>query len=140
MKVKLIKNAQMPTKGREGDAAWDLYLLEDTTIRPWEFFCLDTGVCLELDPGYAGMIVPRSSVSKRGISIANALIDSNYRGEIHVMGTNHSSLGYTFKKGDRIASLMIFPVYDGKLEQVDELSESNRGSDWNGSSNNLQQK
>ena len=134
MKIKLIKNAQMPTKGREGDAAFDVYLLEDISIKAYENFCLDTGICLELDPGYAAIFVPRSSTAKKGISISNCLIDSNYRGEIHVLGTNNTMNRYVFHKGDRIASLLIFPIFNGELEQVEKLSESNRGSNWNGSS------
>ena len=110
MKIKLIKNAQMPTKGREGDAAFDVYLLDDTELNAFERFCLDTGICLELDPGYAAIFVPRSSIAKKGISISNCLIDSNYRGEVHILGTNESPLTYKFNKGDRLASLLIFPI------------------------------
>ena len=134
MKIKLIKGAQMPAKGREGDAAWDVYVLEDQTIQAGFNFCLDTGLCLELDPGYAAMFVPRSSSAIKGLMISNCLIDSNYRGEVHLIGVNASPLDYSYNKGDRIASLLIFPIYNGKLEQVDELSKSNRGSNWNGSS------
>lgn len=134
MKIKLIKNARMPTKGRVGDAAWDVYLLEDLKLYPGDFFCIDTGICLELDPGYAAIFVPRSSSAKKGICISNCLIDSNYRGEVHILGNNNSNIEWEFKKDDRIASLLIFPIYNGELEQVEELSESNRGSNWNGSS------
>ena len=134
MKIKLIKNAQMPTKGREGDAAWDVYLLKDVYIPAGSGFCLDTGICLELDPGHAAIFVPRSSTAKKGISISNCLIDSNYRGEVHILGMNQSCYDLTFNKGDRMASLLIFPIYNGELEQVEELSESNRGNSWNGSS------
>lgn len=134
MKIKLIKNAQMPKRGREGDAAFDVYLLEDVDLMDHTNFCLDTGICLELDHGYAAMFVPRSSTANRGISISNCLIDENYRGEVHIIGRNNSNLCHLYKKGDRIASLLIFPIFNGELEQVEELSESNRGSNWNGSS------
>ena len=134
MKIKLIKNAQMPKRGREGDAAFDVYLLEEIRLAPNENFCLDTGICLELDHGYAAMFVPRSSTAKKGIYISNCLIDENYRGEVHILGTNSRFTEQIFNKGDRIASLLIFPIFNGELEQVEELSESNRGSDWNGSS------
>ena len=134
MKIKLIKGAQMPKRGREGDAAFDVYLLEDVTLRPYSHFCLDTGICLELDHGYAAIFVPRSSTAKKGIYISNCLIDENYRGEVHILGTNDTLTVQEFHKGDRIASLLIFPIFNGELEQVEELSESNRGSNWNGSS------
>ena len=134
MKIKLIKNAKMPSKGRDGDAAFDLYLLEDIIINPESSFCLDTGICLELPHGYAGIIVPRSSTAKKGISISNCLIDENYRGEIHILGFNSSKNTYNYNKDDRLASLLIFPIFTDKLEEVEELSETNRGSSWDGSS------
>lgn len=134
MKIKLIKDAKMPTKGREGDAAFDVYLLEDVTLEPKSSFCLDTGICLELPHNYAGIFVPRSSTAKKGISISNCLIDENYRGEVHILGFNNSYNSYEYSKGDRIASLLIFPIFNGELELAEELSESNRGSSWNGSS------
>lgn len=134
MKIKLIKNAQMPKRGREGDAAFDIYLLEDVEILAHTHFCLDTGICLELEHGYVAITVPRTSTSKRGLTISNALIDENYRGEIHIIGRNDTDLCHSYKKGDRLVSLLIFPIFAGELEQVEELSESNRGEAWNGSS------
>ena len=100
MKIKLIKNAQMPKRGREGDAGFDLFLLEDVTLNPGETFSLNTGVCLELEHGYAAITVPRTSSAKKGITISNALIDENYRGEIHIIGTNLSDNVHIFRKND----------------------------------------
>lgn len=134
MKVKLLENGIMPKKGREGDAAWDVYLPEDLILPPNELFCIDTKVCIELNKGYAAMFVPRSSSAKKGIYISDCLIDSNFRGEIHILGVNLSNNILEFNKGDRIASLLIFPVFDEELEQVEELSKSNRENNWNGSS------
>ena len=134
MKVKLIKNARMPTRGRPGDAGLDVYLLEDVVLKAKESFCLDTGICLELPHNHAAIFVPRSSIAKKGINISNCLIDENYRGECHIIGSNPTDGDLIFKKNERIASLLIFPIFAGELEQVEELSESNRGSDWNGSS------
>ena len=134
VKVKLLENGIMPEKGREGDAAWDIYLPEKIVISKGESFCIDTKVCIELPGGYAGMFVPRSSSAKKSIFISNCLIDENYRGEIHIMGNNLSNEDYIYEKGDRIASLLIFPIFTGDLKEVKELSKSNRGESWNGSS------
>ena len=134
MKIKLLENGIMPKRGRAGDAGFDVFLPQDEDIPGSCGFCLNTGICLELEEGYAAMFVPRSSSAMKGLIISDCLIDSNYRGEVHIIGHNHNSKSFQFKKGDRIASLLIFPIYTGELEQVEELSESNRGSDWNGSS------
>lgn len=134
MKIKLIKNAQLPKLGRDGDAGYDLYLLNDVTFKRG-ITILDTGICVELPKEHAGLLAMRSSVCKTGLIIQQPLIDENYRGEIHILVENpHLFKKFKYKKGDRICSLYIFPVYHDKLEVVEELSDSNRGSSWSGSS------
>lgn len=133
-KVKLSEGGEMPKKGREGDAAWDLFLAEDIEIPPHSTVSIDTKVCTELPKGYAGMLVPRSSTSKKGIIVHNALIDENYRGPWHGLITNTTDSVFEAKKGDRIYSMLIFPVFNGVLKKAKELSESARGDAWNGSS------
>ena len=134
MKIKVLEKGFMPKKGREGDAAWDVFLPEDVVLKKKSLFCLDSGICVELPKGHAAMFVPRSSSAKKDISISDCLIDENYRGEVHIIGKNESKKTYKFKRGDRIASLLVFPIYTGDAVQVEELSDSNRGTSWNGSS------
>ena len=76
----------------------------------------------------------RSSVCKTGLIVQQPLIDENYRGEIHILIFNPTDNDIIYKKDDRVCSLYIFPVFQGSLEVVDELSESNRGAAWAGSS------
>lgn len=134
MKIKLLEHGIMPKKGRPGDAAWDVYLPTDIEIKPHSTTIVDLGICVEIPSGYAGQLVIRSSISKKGILIQPPLIDSNYRGEIHLIAFNMSNELFTANKNERLCSLMVFPVYNEELEQVEELSESNRGSNWSGSS------
>ena len=134
MKVKLINGAQCPKRGRDGDAGYDLFLTQDAEFLPYSTTVIDTGVCVELPHGYAGLLAMRSSVCKTGLIIQQPLIDENYRGEIHGMIYNANNEDLYFKKGERLYSLYVFPVYHDKLEVVDELSESNRGTSWSGSS------
>jgi len=134
MRVKLIKGAQCPKQGRKGDAGYDLFLIEDTTFKAHTITVVDTGVCVELPEGHAGLLAMRSSVCKTGLIIQQPLIDENYRGEIHVLVFNPTDLDFSYAKGDRVCSLYVFPVYQGALEVVEELSESNRGEAWAGSS------
>lgn len=134
MKVKLLGNTKMPKQGREGDAGYDLFLNEDVTFKAHETTVVDTGVCVQIPDGSAGLLAMRSSVCKTGLIIQQPLIDSNYRGEIHILVVNPADTDITYKAGDRVCSLYVFPVYQGALEVVDNLEESNRGTDWAGSS------
>ena len=76
----------------------------------------------------------RSSICKKNLIMQQPLIDENYRGEIHGMIYSDNDEDLEFKAGERLYSLYVFPVYHDELEVVDELSESNRGDNWAGSS------
>lgn len=134
MKIKLLGNTQCPKFGREGDAGYDLFLNTDVKFPPHETTIVGTGVCVELPKGHAGLLAMRSGVCKTGLIIQQPLIDENYRGELHILVHNPNDVEYGYEEGSRICSLYVFPIYQGQLEIVDELSESNRGADWAGSS------
>jgi len=134
MKVKLINGAQCPKQGRAGDAGYDFFLKDDIVIKAHEVTIIDTGVCVELPKGCAGLLAMRSSICKKNLIMQQPLIDENYRGEIHGMIYSDNDEDLEFKAGERLYSLYIFPVYQEPLEVVDELSESNRGDAWAGSS------
>ena len=134
MKIKLLGNTQCPKFGREGDAGYDLFLNSAVTFKAHEVTCVDTGVCVELPKGHAGLLAMRSSVCKTGMIIQQPLIDENYRGEIHILIYNPTDSDFTYDEGDRVCSLYVFPVFTEALEVVDELSDSNRGTAWSGSS------
>lgn len=134
MKIKLIDGAQCPKQGREGDAGYDFFLKDDIVIKAHEVTIIDTGVCVELPKGHAGLLAMRSSICKKNLIMQQPLIDENYRGEIHGMIYSDNDEDLEFKAGERLYSLYVFPVYHEDLEVVEELSESNRGSAWAGSS------
>lgn len=134
MKIKLINGAQCPKQGREGDAGYDFFLKEDVVLKAHAVTIIDTGVCVELPKGFAGLLAMRSSICRQNLIMQQPLIDENYRGELHGMIYSDNNEDLTFRAGDRLFSLYVFPVYQGQLEVVDELSESNRGTNWSGSS------
>lgn len=137
MRVKLLHGAQAPKHGRKGDAGYDLFLTEDIIIKPRQQIAVDTGVCVELPAGYAGLFALRSSICNKNkhLILKNPLIDENYRGELHGILYNDSFFkAIKFKKGERVLSMYVYPVYQEDVEVVDELSDSNRGTSWNGSS------
>ena len=137
MKVKLLEGTKCPRQGREGDAGYDLFLREDVTLKAHQVTVIDTGVCVELPKGYAGLLAMRSSICKKNLIIQQPLIDENYRGEIHGMIYSDNDEDITFLAGERLYSLYVFPVYQEPLQVVDELSETNRGTAWAGSSNSF---
>lgn len=134
MRIKLLNNTQCPKHGRKDDAGYDFYLNADITLKAKTVTIIDSGVCVELPAGYAGLLAMRSSICKQNLIIQQPLIDANYRGEIHGMIYNANDYDISFKAGERLYSLYVFPVYTDYLEVVDELSETDRGANWAGSS------
>ena len=135
---RLCPEAILPTYGSEYAAGADLYARLDApvTIQPGETFWVSTGISLEIPQGYAGLIYARSSMgTKRGLAPANkvGVIDSDYRGEVRVVLLNHSNQPQIIAPGERVAQLVITPVYTPGFEEVQELNDTQRGSGGFGS-------
>ena len=135
---RLSENATVPTYGSLYAAGADLYACidEDTVIAPKETKLIKTGLAIELPIGYAAFIYARSGLaSKRGLAPANkvGVIDCDYRGEIMVALHNHSEVQQTVAKGERIAQMVIAPYITAEFTEVDELSDTQRGSGGFGS-------
>ena len=135
---KLKPNAAIPTYGSKYAAGADLYACIDSavSIQPGETHLIPTGLSMELPEGYAGLIYARSGLaSKKGLAPANkvGVIDSDYRGEVLVALHNHSSVDAAVEPGERIAQLVITPYIMGVFEEVNELSDTERGAGGFGS-------
>lgn len=133
MKVKikkLRKNVIIPSYAKHGDAGIDLTAIDKKVEGMWITYY--TGLAMEIPEGYVGLLFPRSSVYKTEQRLANSVgvIDSGYRGEI-MMKFNRSMNEY--KIGDRIGQIIILPYPQVEFEEVEELSETNRGSGGFGS-------
>lgn len=135
---RLSPNARLPSRAHQGDAGLDLYACEAASIGPGERASIGTGLALEVPPGYAGLVLPRSGLAARhGIALVNSpgLIDSGYRGEVRalLLNTDRSS-SFEVEPGDRIAQLLVTP-YLSEIEPIEagELSESVRGAGGFGS-------
>ncbi len=137
--VKLLRpNAHIPTYGSDAAAGADLYacLEADVTIAPGQTAPIPTGISLELPEHTAGLIFARSSMgTKRGLAPANkvGVIDPDYRGEVMVVLHNHSPLPQTVAPGERIAQLLVVPVFTPGFVQAQELSDTRRGAGGFGS-------
>jgi dUTP pyrophosphatase len=136
--TKLKEEAQLPSRAHEGDAGLDLYACEAAHIGPGERWSVGTGVGVEIPPGHAGLVLPRSGLARdHGIALVNApgLIDSGYRGELRVLLLN-TDPAETFRvePGDRIAQLVLAPIVSAEVVETQALSESVRGEGGFGSS------
>lgn len=135
---KLHPNAKLPTYGSTEAAGADLYacLEEAVTIQPGEIFWVPTGIALEVPKGCAGLVYARSSMgAKRGLAPANkvGVVDSDYRGEIRVVLLNHSKQPQLLEPGERVAQFVITPVLQPAYEEVEDLTDTNRGTGGFGS-------
>lgn len=132
---KLKDDAQVPLYKRPGDAAFDLFSCEDWTLQPHEQHIFPIGIAMAIQQGCAGLIWDRSGMgAKHGIKVLGGVIDHTYRGEIGVGLINLTKVPYEVRKGDRIAQMLIQPVYTAELQEVDDLDETARGEGGFGSS------
>ena len=123
----------LPAYATDGSAGLDLRAMVEAplTLNPGDTELLPTGLSIHIgDAGYAGMILPRSGLGhKHGIVLGNlvGLIDSDYQGQLMVSCWNRGQSAFTIEPGERIAQLVIVPVMQVALTQVDEFDDSVRG-------------
>ena len=128
----------VPEYKHEGDAGADrrAHIDGPLTIQPWESAWVPTGVRLAIPEGHVGLQFPRSGLGcKHGICLANGtgVIDSGYRGEVRAKLLNLGAEPFTVNPGARICQLVIVPYSRAHFWTVNELGESDRGTDGYGS-------
>ncbi len=135
--TRLDKSIPTPSYAKGGDAGADLSTAIDFTILPGERKLIPTGISIALPDGYAAFVHPRSGLAiKYGVSMVNTpgTIDAGYRGELKVILINHDlTESATFKKGDRIAQLVIQRVEKAEFVEVTQLPGSQRATGGFGS-------
>lgn len=131
MKVKikrLHKDSVIPTYAKDGDAGMDL-----TATRMWfdddDNVCYGTGLAFEIPKGYVGLLFPRSSNAKKDLLLSNSVgvLDSCFRGEVMLKYKTQGQGKSIYSVGDRIGQIIILPYPTIEFEEVDELSETERG-------------
>ena len=136
--ARLRDDAILPTQAYEGDAGLDLVACERLELAPGERGVVGTGVAVAVPDGWAGLVVPRSGLAaKHGLTLVNSpgLIDAGYRGELKVIMLNTDQKEpFVVEPGMRIAQLVLVEAAAVRLLEVDELSESQRGTGGLGSS------
>lgn len=133
---KLSKYAKMPTYGTSGSVCFDLYAIEDVTLRPNKVYGLRTGLVFEVPDGYVMRIYSRSGLAfKHGVVLVNGvgIIDSDYRGEVKIGLLNLGEKNIVIKRGDRVAQAEIEKTIRTSFEFVEKISNTVRGANGFGS-------
>ena len=136
LKIKNLSDNPMPCYKNIGDAGMDICASEDARISPFNWKLVSTGIYLEIPVGYEVQVRSRSGLAlKQGITVLNSpgTIDSGYRGEVGVILRNHDPRAYDVKKGERIAQLVMAAVVTAEIEEVAELTDTERGEGGFGS-------
>jgi dUTP pyrophosphatase len=135
---RLRDDAVLPERAYSGDAGLDLAACERVELAPGERATVPTGLAVAIPEGFAGFVQPRSGLAARhGLTVVNSpgLVDSGYRGELRVVLLNtDTSEPFVVEPGMRIAQLVVLPVPELELVEVDELPDSERGARGFGSS------
>jgi dUTP pyrophosphatase len=135
---RLLADAVVPQRAYAGDAGLDLASCERVELGPGERSLVGTGLAVAIPEGYAGFVQPRSGLAARhGLTVVNSpgLVDSGYRGELRVVLLNTDRTEpFVVEPGMRIAQLVVLPIPELELVEVDELPSSERGVRGFGSS------
>jgi dUTP pyrophosphatase len=135
--TRLDPELPLPRYAKGGDAGADIVSRIDITLAPGERALVPTGIAIALPDGYVALVHPRSGLAiKHGITMVNApgTVDAGYRGELQIILINHDkNESVSFKRGDRIAQLVIQKVERAEFVEVRELPGSGRGAGGFGS-------
>lgn len=134
---KLHADAVIPKYAKESDAGLDLTatsIIQEDENR----IVYGTGIAMEIPDGFVGLVYPRSSIRKYDLVLSNSVgvIDAGYRGEIQATFLKTDMTGNSYKVGDRIAQIIIMEYPTIVFQEVEELTESERGTGGHGSSGN----
>lgn len=129
-------DAKVPTRATAGAAGYDLCALDEHLLVPQRPTLIKTGISMAIPDGFVGMVCSRSGLAlKKGVFVLNApgIIDSDYRGDVGVILFNALDTPMMIEKGDRIAQILFMPLSILPMVQVDELTETIRGTGGFGS-------
>lgn len=135
--VLMHPNAQAPCRAHTTDAGFDLFNVEHVTIQPGGFTLVNTGIAIAIPDGYYGRVASRSSLAvKFHVEVGAGVIDAGYRGELKVKLCNHGHSVVVLAAGNRIAQLIVTPIFTGGMQQVQRFEgDTDRGTGGFGSTN-----
>ncbi len=133
---RLTPDARLPQYAYPDDSGADLYAAEEVVLQPGERRAVSTGLAAEVPIGFELQVRPKSGIAlNSGVTVLNTpgTVDAGYRGEIKVILINLGAAPYVIHKGQKIAQLVLAPVFRADFQEVEELSESMRGAGGFGS-------
>jgi dUTP pyrophosphatase len=134
LKVKRInREAKIPCWGHKGDAGLDLFSCQEYKLAPLESKAISTGIKVAIPEGYAGLVWDKSGISLKSVHRLAGVIDSGYRGEVKVVLINLGEKPFFIEKGMKVAQMLIQPVVEGEVVEVNSLDETPRGEGGFGS-------
>ena len=138
LKIKKLHNdAIIPNFAHKGDAGMDLYSIEEVNIPSTETRLIKTGISIALPKNTEAQVRPRSGLAlKHSVTVLNTpgTIDEGYRGEIGIILINHGKEDFVVTKNMKIAQMIVKPIYDINILEVEELNDTDRGNGGFGSS------
>lgn len=136
--TKLTPEAKVPTYAHATDAGMDMYAAAAVTIPAHERVLVSTGIAMAIPEGYVGLIWDKSGIAtKRGVTTLAGVVDAGYRGEVQIALYNTTEETVTFAAGEKVAQMVIQPVLQPELIEVDELEQSERGKGGFGSTGTI---
>jgi dUTP pyrophosphatase len=134
IKVKRLRaSSKLPRYGHPGDAGMDLFSAADMVLEPGKVLPVPTGIQAAIPTGHVGLIWDKSGISLSGVHRLAGVVDSGYRGEIKVVMINLSDQDYVITRGMKIAQMLIQPVLQVEIHEVDDLEDTDRGEGGFGS-------
>lgn len=140
MDIRIINKSKndLPTYGTSASAGVDLRanLTQDVVMKPMERTIIPTGLFMEIPVGFEAQVRPRSGLAiKKGVTVLNTpgTIDADYRGEIMIILINLSNEDFVVQHGERIAQMVIASHEQAQWKLVDDLTNTDRGTDGFGS-------
>ena len=131
----MTDNAKLPTKAYTGDLGYDLYSIENVTIKPNEKpISVRTGIAIQLPNGYGCIIKDRSSLASEGLHVVAGVIDNGYRGEIIIKMVNLTNKPITLIEGTKIAQMILIPIVNCDIKEIKTLTKTERNEKGFGSS------
>ncbi len=132
---KIVQHAKAPTYANQNDAGMDFYSSESLQLQPGERKLISTGISMAIPSGYVGLIWDKSGLaSKHGLKTMAGVIDAGYRGEVKILVHNLSNMPYQIEQGNKVAQMLIQPVEQKNIIEVENLEDTERGEGGFGSS------
>ena len=123
VEILIDQESEEPRRGTPGSAAWDLWAAKTVTVTPGETVRVPIKLRLAIPEGYWLLLLGRSGLAEKGITVSGGVIDADYRGQIQCLLSNKSAEPFKVQKGQRVCQAVLLPRLDAKFTRVETLPE-----------------